>query len=58
MKLLIGTILNSLQEEAGMVVEVANGNKDFPDGMTDSETEKKLAEVWITFRFSSSSYVW
>lgn len=33
-----------VEEEAGMVVEVANGNKDFPDGMTDSETEKKLAE--------------
>ncbi|KAI5073352.1 hypothetical protein GOP47_0011946 [Adiantum capillus-veneris] len=33
-----------VEEETGMTVEVANGNKEFPDGMANSETEKRLAE--------------
>lgn len=33
-----------VEEETGMAVEVANGNKEFPDGMADSETDKRLAE--------------
>ncbi|MCO5583692.1 hypothetical protein L7F22_037605 [Adiantum nelumboides] len=34
----------TVEEETAMAVEVANGNKDFPDGMANSEIEKRLAE--------------
>ncbi|KAH7433554.1 hypothetical protein KP509_07G074800 [Ceratopteris richardii] len=33
-----------VEEDNGTVPEVANGNKEFPDGMRDSETEKRLSE--------------
>eukprot|EP00250_Pteridium_aquilinum_P033241 c5357_g1_i1 orf=1255-4185(+) len=33
-----------VEEETGMGVEVVNGNKDFPDGMADLETDKRPAE--------------
>lgn len=38
-------ISNYLAEEEAPPYELANGNKEFPDGMTDAEVEKRLASV-------------
>jgi hypothetical protein len=35
------------QEDTGIAVEASNENKEFPDGMTDLEVGKRLAEVCV-----------
>ena len=47
----ISLISLSSQEETGGAADAINENKEFPDGMTDVEVGKRLAEVWISISY-------